>query len=92
MERGTVRDIFHRSRHPYTLKLLECDPGRIAEPTRNLPTIPGELPSLVHVPQGCIFQSRCPERFDLCVRKPPPHPITPEHLSACHKAEALEPA
>jgi peptide/nickel transport system ATP-binding protein len=92
MERGTVRDIFNNSRHPYTLKLLQCDPGRIPEATRNLPTIPGELPSLLDVPQGCIFQSRCPERFDLCVRKPPPHPITEKHLSACHKAEALEPA
>ena len=92
MERGTVRDIFHRSRHPYTLKLLECDPGRIADATRNLPTIPGELPSLVDVPEGCIFRSRCPERFDLCVRKPPPHRVGAEHFSACHKAEALEPA
>ena len=91
MERGTVRDIFHRSRHPYTRKLLECDPGRIPEATRNLPTIPGDLPSLVDVPPGCIFRSRCPERFEPCIRKPPPHRVGPEHLSACHKAEALEP-
>jgi oligopeptide/dipeptide ABC transporter ATP-binding protein len=92
MERGTVRDIFHGSRHPYTRKLLECDPGRIPEATRVLPTIPGELPSLVDVPEGCIFRSRCPERFELCAKKPPPYRVGPEHLSACHKAEALEPA
>ena len=36
VERGTVRDIFHDARHPYARKLLECDPGRIAEPTRRL--------------------------------------------------------
>src|SRR4028118_1815736 len=84
MERGSVRDIFHGSRHPYTRKLLECDPGRIPEATRVLPTIPGELPSLVDVPEGCIFRSRCPERFELCAKKPPPHRVGPEHLSACH--------
>ena len=35
VERGTVREIFHDARHPYTRKLLECDPGRIPEPTRD---------------------------------------------------------
>src|SRR5688500_16800506 len=31
-ERGSVRDIFHHPRHPYTQKLLQCDPARISEP------------------------------------------------------------
>jgi peptide/nickel transport system ATP-binding protein len=92
VERGTVRDIFHDARHPYTRKLLECDPGRIAQPTRNLPTIPGDLPNLVEVPPGCIFRPRCPERFERCLEKPEPHRLGRDHLSACHKAEQLEPA
>jgi peptide/nickel transport system ATP-binding protein len=92
VERGTVRDIFHDARHPYARKLLECDPGRIPTPTRVLPTIPGELPDLVHVPSGCIFQARCPERFERCVERPEPHRLTLEHLAACHKAEQLAPA
>jgi len=91
-ERGTVRDIFHDARHPYSQKLLQCDPGRIAVATRNLPTIPGELPNLVHVPQGCIFRPRCPERFERCVERPEPHPLSRDHLAACHKAEELAPA
>jgi peptide/nickel transport system ATP-binding protein len=89
VERGTVRDIFHDARHPYARKLLECDPGRIPEPTRVLPTIPGELPDLVSVPQGCIFQARCPERFERCAERPESHRLTREHLAACHKAEQL---
>jgi peptide/nickel transport system ATP-binding protein len=92
VERGMVRDVFHDTRHPYARKLLECDPGRIPEPTRVLPTIPGELPDLVHVPSGCIFQARCPERFERCVERPEPHRLTREHLAACHKAEQLAPA
>ena len=60
VERGTVREIFHDARHPYTRKLLECDPARIAQATRNLPTIPGDLPDLIDVPPGCIFQAPLP--------------------------------
>jgi peptide/nickel transport system ATP-binding protein len=88
-ERGTIRDIFHDSRHPYARKLIECDPGRIPDATRSLPTIPGELPNLIKVPPGCIFRARCPERFERCIEHPPEHAVAPEHRAACHKAEAL---
>ncbi len=91
VERGTVREIFHDARHPYTRKLLECDPARIAQATRNLPTIPGDLPDLIDVPPGCIFRPRCPERFERCIEKPEPHRLGGDHLAACHKAEQLEP-
>ena len=89
VERGEVRQIFRDPRHPYAIKLLECDPARIPVATRHLPTIPGELPDLVNVPTGCIFTARCPERFERCVERPPPHHVAPEHSAACHKAEWL---
>jgi peptide/nickel transport system ATP-binding protein len=92
VERGAVRDIFHDARHPYARKLIECDPARIAIATRDLPTIPGDLPNLVRPPQGCIFSERCPERFQLCAEKPLPRSVRAGHLAACHKAERLEPA
>ncbi len=92
VERGTVREIFHDARHPYTRKLLECDPARIPEATRNLPTIPGDLPNLIEIPPGCIFSPRCPERFERCIEKPKPHRLNGDHLAACHKAEQLPPA
>ena len=44
VERGTTRDVFQDPRHPYTRRLLECDPARQSERTRVLPTIPGEIP------------------------------------------------
>jgi peptide/nickel transport system ATP-binding protein len=91
VERGTVREIFHDARHPYTRKLLECDPARIPEATRNLPTIPGDLPNLIEIPPGCIFSPRCPERFERCIEKPKPHRLNGDHLAACHKAEQLPP-
>lgn len=93
VESGPVRDIFHRPSHPYTQALLACDPGRIQEKTRHLPTIPGDVPALIDVPTGCIFKSRCPERFARCeAEAPPAHPIAShadgqEHRAACHLRE-----
>ncbi|MGH6902345.1 MAG: ABC transporter ATP-binding protein, partial [Geminicoccaceae bacterium] len=52
VEQGTVHDIFHRPRHPYTEALLVCDPARLDEVRRELPTIPGDVPNLLQVPPG----------------------------------------
>ena len=85
VERGTVRDIFHRPSHPYTVKLLECDPARIPEITRSLPTIPGEIPDLANLPPGCIFADRCDRRIDVC-RQETPHTteFAEHHWARCH--------
>ena len=72
VEAGDVRQIFHNARHPYTRALLECDPARIPKKTRILPVVPGEVPNLVHPPQGCVFAPRCPRRMDICVDTVPP--------------------
>ena len=90
VEFGSVRQIFHDPRHPYTRKLIECDPGRIAGATRSLPTIPGEVPSLIAVPQGCIFRGRCPDRIERCSASGRGrHALDGEHLAACHRAERI---
>jgi oligopeptide/dipeptide ABC transporter ATP-binding protein len=89
VESGPVRDIFRNPGHPYTQALLACDPGRIKQKTRELPTIPGEVPNLVNVPQGCIFKSRCSEVHDRCAAEVPGvHPVSNErHRAKCHLRE-----
>jgi len=85
VEYGTVREIFRSPAHPYTQALLECDPGRIAEKTRKLPTIPGEVPNLIGVPQGCIFRTRCPHAFDRCSHeRPMPRQVSATQAAKCH--------
>ena len=86
VEVGSVRDIFRNPSHPYTQALLECDPGRIKEKTRHLPTIPGEVPNLVDLPGGCIFRDRCPHAWDRCAEEHPRnYAATGErHLARCH--------
>lgn len=88
VERGTVRDIFHRPAHPYTVKLLECDPARIAETTRSLPTIPGEIPDLANLPAGCIFAERCDRRIEICTQQTPDaREFDDHHWARCHLME-----
>jgi len=84
VESGAVRDIFHRPAHPYTARLLECDPARIQKATRELPTIPGDIPDLIHPPTGCIFRERCPHAFDACVTPPPWRDWSDGQRALCH--------
>ncbi len=64
IEHGTVGEIFHNSRHPYTRALLASIPkaGRKDKGGR-LPAIEGIVPSLFELPEGCRFQDRCAHRL-----------------------------
>jgi oligopeptide/dipeptide ABC transporter ATP-binding protein len=89
VESGSVREIFHQPRHPYTQKLLECDPARIPERTRELPIIAGGLPDLVALPPGCVFRERCDRAVpDCAVRRP--ELLGSSHKTACHVVEMTE--
>ncbi len=89
VEHGTVHDIFHRPQHPYTEALLVCDPARIDEVRRELPTIPGDVPNLLRVPEGCVFAPRCPKVFERCRHEPPAdHPVGTTQSARCHLVTA----
>jgi len=90
VERGNIADVFRHPGHPYTQALLECDPGRIKDKTRHLPTIPGEVPDSLHIPPGCVFRDRCPRAFERCGREVPPEYAASgaEHRARCHLLDA----
>jgi oligopeptide/dipeptide ABC transporter ATP-binding protein len=83
VEFGPMRDVFTRPLHPYTQKLLECDPARIEEISRHLPVISGHLPDLVNLSAGCVFCERCDAAIAKC-RSERPLPGQSEHSAACH--------
>ncbi len=84
VERGTTQAIFHHPLHPYTERLLQCDPAGQSERTRQLPTIPGEVPDLLVRPAGCIFAPRCHRQDQICETEPPEAALD-GHLARCHK-------
>jgi len=87
VERGTTRQIFYQPEHPYTERLLQCDPAGQAERTRHMPTIPGEIPNLRQRPAGCIFAARCHCREEICNQIPLMTEVD-GHSAKCHRAFA----
>jgi oligopeptide/dipeptide ABC transporter ATP-binding protein len=88
VEQGRVGDIFHCPAHPYTELLLTCDPARLPELTRQLPTIAGDVPDLIGLPRACVFAPRCPKRHDRCtVAVPADIALGAGHVARCHLLE-----
>ena len=85
VERGNVKDIYKRPRHPYTLGLLASLPRLDQEPGSKLFSIPGNPPSLIGLPDGCPFFPRCLYATDQCLETNPELEPTDEtdHTVAC---------
>ncbi|DAB31462.1 MAG TPA: dipeptide/oligopeptide/nickel ABC transporter ATP-binding protein [Sulfurospirillum sp. UBA11407] len=59
VEYGKKEDVIFHPLHPYTKGLIECLP-KLNDPKERLFQIPGIMPSLFELPQGCYFKNRCP--------------------------------
>jgi peptide/nickel transport system ATP-binding protein len=59
VEQGAVEDIFYRPEMPYTWGLLSSLPRMDRSRQTRLQPIPGQPPSLIQVPRGCVFNPRC---------------------------------
>lgn len=73
VEYASVDDLFSRPLHPYTCGLMESIP-QIDKPlpaNKLLKTIPGMVPNLFELVDGCSFQDRCSQAFDRCHREEP---------------------
>jgi peptide/nickel transport system ATP-binding protein len=87
LEQSSLRELFKRPLHPYTLDLLGCVPKFETTPQkRSLVTIPGSIPHLDELPPGCIFAPRCRFVEDECTNaRPPLTAVADGHLSACRR-------
>ena len=65
VEKGPVNEILKNPKHPYTKGLLEALPdiNNLDEP---LKPIPGNIPSPLDRPTGCVFRTRCPNPCENC--------------------------
>ena len=57
MEKGTVEQVFSKPANPYTQALLATTPE--IEKRKQLRAIPGSIPGLDEIGDGCIFADRC---------------------------------
>jgi peptide/nickel transport system ATP-binding protein len=95
IEESSVADLFATPLHPYTCGLLAASPrfGEGAGPSRRQPLaeIPGSVPALTNMPEGCRFAPRCPIAEDQCrAARPPLAEHRPGHWAACWRAGKLE--
>jgi len=83
MEVGKTLDVFTDPKHPYTQGLVAAFPdirGQRAMPA----SIPGDVPSLIKPPSGCVFHPRCKFAFDRCITAEPAlAEVTPGRRTAC---------
>ena len=88
MEEGATRDVLTSPANPYTRALLSSMPRRVADAGR-LPTVPGNVPSLGNLPEGCVFSDRCPERFAACTSREPAWVVGHGRGVRCLKAQGM---
>ena len=65
VERGPVNEILKNPKHPYTKGLLNALPD-INNLDAPLKPIPGNIPSPLERPTGCVFRTRCPNPTHDC--------------------------
>lgn len=70
VERGTVAEVLHAPRHPYTQALLAAVPRIDGE--RGEVHVAGDPPSPANPPAGCHFHPRCPRAEARCREVYPP--------------------
>jgi peptide/nickel transport system ATP-binding protein len=89
VEYGPVTEMYRRPEMPYTLGLLASVPRIDRELGDRLDPIPGSPPSLINLPQGCVFFPRCTYSHevggDTCATvRPELQESTPDHRVRCH--------
>ncbi|MEX6667503.1 ABC transporter ATP-binding protein [Pseudomonas sp. W2-17] len=84
VEQGITAQVMVDPRHPYTQGLLSGLPEMV-EPGQDLKTIPGQVPNLSALPEGCTFLDRCAFATAQCLQRPPMQVIdaAADRKSAC---------
>ena len=92
VEEGSVYQIFEDPSHPYTLGLLNSLPSnRKYRDAKRLEAIPGNVPDLLTLGEGCPFRNRCVYGDEACDRSFPGETVKKDgHSLWCHYAERVQ--
>jgi oligopeptide/dipeptide ABC transporter ATP-binding protein len=92
MELGRAEEVLVSPKHPYTRSLFQSIPPLLTAPRKagkqKLPAISGDSCSSSFSLAGCPFESRCPERMDICKsREPGLLNLSETHTVSCFRYE-----
>lgn len=79
------RELFEHPKHPYSEGLIKSIPSLDRE-CDTLYAIPGNVPALKDLPEGCPFHPRCPHACEVCRQRTPQLQAVSDdtdHLVAC---------
>lgn len=87
VEEAEVVELFQSPKHPYTQALIGSTPV-LGQTEKELTTIPGSVPNLINLPQGCKFAPRCLARIEneleICTQEEPElKQVTANHWARC---------
>lgn len=83
VEQAPIRELFSHPSHPYTQGLIASVP-RMKQTEKLLHTIPGMVPGVQDMPEGCRFAPRCSRAQERCMKKKPPtFAVNDGHYAAC---------
>ncbi len=71
VEHADVHALFRRPLHPYTEGLLQSIPRLDQSDDAQLQSIPGMVPKMTQMPEGCPFHPRCRYAREICTREQP---------------------
>jgi peptide/nickel transport system ATP-binding protein len=95
VEEADVVELFEHPQHPYTRGLMRSVPrlaekGDLPAQSARLSEIPGIVPALTNLPEGCVFADRCQFATDRCrLSYPPLEEKAPGHVAACWESANL---
>ena len=89
VETGSVRQVIRDPEHPYTRGLIDALP-KLEDLDEELTPIPGDIPSPLNRPAGCVFHTRCSVAIEGRCNTEIPLFTQPSdgHHVACHLAES----
>jgi len=90
VEKANVLELYENPAHPYTRGLLESIPDLDTKPKTELPSIPGEVPDLIELPNGCNFNPRCKFAKDFCKQENPSlENLDSNRAAACFRVDEI---
>ena len=96
VEEAPVEELFANPQHPYTIGLMASIPrlglmrGEAEATGERLQEIPGMVPALTNLPDGCVFAPRCRHAEQRCRDAFPPYEEKrPQHWAACWRSREL---